>query len=87
MPVQGKNRSFVGISFVAVGNVHTQYCENADHSLSFLGDTGHVVVVPIQRRDSVEHGFQAVNAIHNEILIDFHLQITINLPLYTYAVS
>jgi len=43
-----------------------------------LVDTRHVVVVPIQRRDGVEHRLQAVDAIHDEILVDFNLQIAGN---------
>ena len=78
IPVQWKNRSFIGISFIAVGNVHTQYCENADHALGFLIDTRHVVIVTIQCRDSVKHCFQTVDAIDNEILVDFNLHITGN---------
>jgi len=87
VPVQGKNCSLVGISFITVGNVYTKYRKNADHALSFLVDACHVVVVPIQRRDSVEHCFQAVDAVHDEILVDLHLQITGDVPQCTDALG
>ena len=91
MPEQRQNCSLVGIRFIAVGNVHTKYRQNADHALSLLVDACYVVVVPLQCRDCVEHCFQTVDAVHNEILVDFDLKIggnmSANLPSVTYKLD